>query len=381
METGKSSFRKQLKLGSLLEQWEESHPNSLPYGDKQFQQELAEKELSTSGITIQVFTAIGSWIAALMFIAFLALARIIDSEEAALVAGIVFTLGYLIVSFAGKIKPAFEAFTLAIGMIGQCLLGIGLSQVIGVNSITFYVLCILIEALILLISFSAIQRFISTILIFLSFLGLFYEFKIYEACHLIVGLLSFVLAYFWMNEPKVLAQDKRLANFMNPVGLGLAVSIITLLLFSINKEWYRDYINYWWVSGIMMVLSVMYVVHAMLKSYRATEHQWLAFAGIALMLGPTIFSPGIAAAIFILLLGFYRGHYILSGLGVLSLILFTTMFYYNLQLTLLHKSILLLVVGAVFLLVRLGLNKLIVKQEALNRQFGTEENRRNHETD
>ena len=374
MEKRKPLFGKRLNVGQLFERWETEHPNSLPYEQKHFQQEIEETAFSVSGLTIKVFTTMGAWLAAIMFMAVLGLAGIVRTEESALVAGIIFTAIYLISSYIGTLKASYEAFTLALGLIGQGLLFFGLLSVFRFeNLLLFAIICMVIEAVIMVLTFSQIQRFISTVLIFLSSLGVCHELGFYNGPHFVVGILSFVLAYFWINEAKIISQDQRLASYLNPVGMGLTISIVLLLALSVNRKEYQAYIGYWWISGAFMVGAILYVVRSMLNRYGGLSYQWLAYVSIVIMLGPTVLSPGIAAGIFFLLLGFYRGHYLISGLGTTALIIFTFMFYYNLELDYIQKSSMLAIVGMVFLFVRLALNRLVLKHDRLEQQF-TEEN-------
>lgn len=365
MEATKSGSRVKLKLWELLSKWQKSHPESLPYKDESFHQEVENASYSASTIVIQVFMGIGAWIAGLLFLELLDELNILNSENSRLIFGAACVSFYLLTSYFGRLKPAFESSLLTVGLIGQVYLAWAIGDIFT-EELHIYIIGILIEAAILLLTFSSIQRFTSTILIFMSFLGLIHEFEIYEATHVLIGGLSFILAYFWIKEPKVIAQDKRFSSFMNPVGLGIATSIILLLMLTVNKEWHQEFIEYWWISGIFMIGSVLYVLRSMIEAYEIKKYKWLVYAAAIVMLGPTVFSPGIAAAIFILLLGFYRGHYILSGLGTLAMTVFTFMFYYNLQITLLQKSMLLMGVGLVFMVLRIGFILIYKKETKLN---------------
>lgn len=78
-----------------------------------------------------------------------------------------------------------------------------------------------------------------------------------------------------------------------------------------------------------------------------------------LVLGLTaIKAPGLAPTLTILLLGFANADRLLSGLGIFSLLAYTSHYYYSLESTLLVKSALLMILGVVLLLVRLLLRRL-----------------------
>jgi Domain of unknown function (DUF4401) len=78
-----------------------------------------------------------------------------------------------------------------------------------------------------------------------------------------------------------------------------------------------------------------------------------AFASLGLTALLTLHTPGVIAAIGVLLLGFHRRSVVLLGMAVLFILAFGVGYYYDLQLTLLAKSLALLGSGLVLLGLRL----------------------------
>ena len=70
----------------------------------------------------------------------------------------------------------------------------------------------------------------------------------------------------------------------------------------------------------------------------------LAFIGLR--------APGITIALVFVLLGYAHGNRVLTGMGLVTLVVFLSQFYYQLDLTLLHKSMVLFFSGVALLLVR-----------------------------
>ena len=68
-------------------------------------------------------------------------------------------------------------------------------------------------------------------------------------------------------------------------------------------------------------------------------------------------APGIAAALLVLLVGFSRGNRILVGIGLLALGGFLSHYYYQLQTTLLNKSMVLAASGFTLLVARAAMQK------------------------
>ena len=63
-------------------------------------------------------------------------------------------------------------------------------------------------------------------------------------------------------------------------------------------------------------------------------------------------APGIPIALVLVLLGYAHGNRVLTGMGLLTLVVFISQFYYQLNLTLLHKSVVLFLSGVVVLIMR-----------------------------
>lgn len=76
----------------------------------------------------------------------------------------------------------------------------------------------------------------------------------------------------------------------------------------------------------------------------------LVLAVLVALIG--IYAPGITVGLVVVLLGFSRGNNILTGLGLVTLVVFVSQFYYLLHLTLLQKSVVLFASGLALLLVR-----------------------------
>jgi uncharacterized membrane protein len=76
---------------------------------------------------------------------------------------------------------------------------------------------------------------------------------------------------------------------------------------------------------------------------------------------PALWTPGILAAVIVIVLGFRRGNRLLLGLGAAFLVVFLIAFYYYLDVTLLVKSLLLLATG----LLLLGLRALLLRRASI----------------
>lgn len=80
-------------------------------------------------------------------------------------------------------------------------------------------------------------------------------------------------------------------------------------------------------------------------------------AGAAILAALSLKAPGVGLTATILFVGYAHSNRILAGLGIFSLLSYLSFYYYNLQITLLEKSILLVCSGAALLAVRVLLKR------------------------
>ena len=75
----------------------------------------------------------------------------------------------------------------------------------------------------------------------------------------------------------------------------------------------------------------------------------------------TLHSPGLIAALFTLVLGFHRGNKLLISISFVFLAGFLFFFYYNMEMTLLNKSFILMGSGALLIALSIVANRLNVE--------------------
>ena len=110
-----------------------------------------------------------------------------------------------------------------------------------------------------------------------------------------------------------------------------------------------------WIASLCLGLVLIGLVVALLKrgGIAAGSRVYIASLVLALLVAAIgLQAPGITVGIVVVLLGYSRGNTILTGLGLVTLVVFVSQFYYLLHLTLLEKSVLLVVSGLALLAVR-----------------------------
>jgi hypothetical protein len=154
------------------------------------------------------------------------------------------------------------------------------------------------------------------------------------------------------------------AEMLEPVGYALIVTLFVALLVSastelshvardLNREYARAYLGPITTLGITVALAAL--VWRIIDEHGASHDSAKSFAALAgaVALGAgALHSPGIVAGATVLVLGFDRRNPVLIGMAVVFLLVFGSVFYYSLNLTLLEKSGVLVGSGALLLAIR-----------------------------
>jgi uncharacterized membrane protein len=161
-----------------------------------------------------------------------------------------------------------------------------------------------------------------------------------------------MLAYFFLNEAKIISSNRKLSKLYNPIRIGLLISLLFGLVAIGKRHLIPISQNYFWLSSIIMILVILYLVHSIIKinEIKSVRSKIQIYILSCLILISTIFSPSISGAIVIVLLSFLVNYKTGIIIGIISFIYFISQYYYDLNFTLLTKSIILFSSGIVFLL-------------------------------
>ncbi|MDW7695011.1 DUF4401 domain-containing protein [Flammeovirgaceae bacterium SG7u.111] len=309
---------------------------------------------------VKVLSFLGAWLAALLLMLFLALTGLLESEGVMLGLGVLLTAVAVWVGRVEKISPIAEPFFLSVGLIGQCLFVAGVILLLdGVQELPILLLIAALELVILIFSQSQLQRFVSVVAVVFCLYGIVIEIEIPQLIHFITGLLAAGLVYMWVFKEKLVYQVRWINGYFDAVAYSLAFSLIGVLAVSVNRDFYHEYFDprWWWVTSGFIIFSLLFALYFALENFQLQNKKWLVLGLCLLILLPTLPAPGIAASLLFLVVGSYHGEKILVGVGVIAGVVFISYFYYNLQVSLLHKSFYLMGAGLLFFLFRIWVKK------------------------
>jgi hypothetical protein len=316
---------------------------------------------------VRLMLGFAGWLGAMFLLGFIgaAFAFVFRDEGAALPLGLV-CCGAAYAIFRAVPRNAFVAqFGFAVSLAGQALVAFGLLQALGWrHHIQFYFAAALFQGLLALALPNFLHRVWCT---FTACVALQLGCAALGAYGLPTALAAAGTLLVWLNELSLVRQRA----FWLPIGYGFALALLhldssliwghelnQLLLSSGTPHPLR--LLFWVgpaaVSVLFLFAAARLLDQAGVDPSSGTYRGLLGIAGLLALFG--LAAPGICASLLVLLLGFAAASRTLMGLGILACGGYLAHFYYQLDLSLLTKSLVLLGSGALLLGARLGLGRL-----------------------
>lgn len=302
------------------------------------------------------------WLAAMFLLGFVATAfsDLSDQPALCLIAGTLSVgLAFILLS---RVRQIFvDNLALALSLAGQCLVAWGCVQIAAPQALWPWWGGALAQLLLALLMPHPVHRMLSAfaagwlLAIWMDALGLtlFYP-----------PIVLLAAALLWLNELKLIAHVSRATT------LAWGLSLAMLLMLFVRRFEHTPYSLFnhagaWsglpaWLGESLCAVVMLFVLLVLL---RRSGLQFASRSGcmsmVAAMLAAIVTLPavGLSSALTLVALGFALANRALFGLGVLAGLIFLSSYYYLLSVSLLHKSVTLLLVGLVVLGLRLALRR------------------------
>lgn len=310
---------------------------------------------------VRVMMGISGWIAALLLLGSVTAALGFESESTLLILGSLACLVAAILSMRGAGSDFTDQFAFALSLSGQLQIVFGLAQMFAWSARELSLAVAVIEAVL----FFAISGFVHRVWTVAAVgLALLYAIGGLQHSNLLLALVLAVFGGAWLIEFRIPAHR----SYLYPLGYGLLGVVLFLMITgSIDMGSLRS--SFVPGEGLMAGLATRPLLGAMLvavvtifATFTVLKEQDISPAkGIGLALvcvgllvaGASIWAPGVGAGYLVVLIGFAHSNAILIGFGGFSLLAYLGHYYYALELSLLHKSVLLMSCGLLLLLARL----------------------------
>lgn len=292
---------------------------------------------------INILIGTGAWIAAFFIIAFLGLSQIITSEAGSFIVGIIFILSAVMLSRTQN-SIFLNQLALAFTISGQSLVIFSLvqSQVDVLLSLAFF------HCLTTLIIYpffkNNVYRFIAPyslgIILLISFMEKNYLYA-KDALILIQAVLTITMALIFKLPACVKPLKYAMAaSFPTTV---LIINLASMDLIKIQAQYIIQPTN------IGITLSLIAVIIYISGGIQNIKKPGILFAIAGVSIGGFFTSIGISSALILLVLGFYSDDKFMYFLSYLFLPVFLITFYYSLNISLLHKSLIIGTTGIIML--------------------------------
>jgi len=349
----------------MIESLKQQQDEGFQINQEEVVKEYERRYANQSSLTIKILSIAGGLLAGIAFIGFLFMFGIADSGVALIVLGAILvgisllicnTVDQLIIDTAAIAGFVIGLFLIAAGMV-----------INDVNEDTICFWLMIASATSFLFSKNAILIFISLLAFSGSILELIMSNRPHEMIHLFIAANVVSLAYWTLNEGKIITKGKRFCEVYDPVRIGLIFSLVVSLGITMTTNIFMRPIGFVWISSLAIIPVLLYLVKRILDIIQVTELKEKAVAYVIslLVLLATFFAPAISGALVIMLLCFLVNYKTGFVVGVLAFIYFTCQYYYDLNVTLLTKSILMLASGVLFVLFYLLTNKKLENNEKI----------------
>lgn len=322
-----------------------------------------QKNNDGQSMAVKILSIFGGILGSLAFIGFLLIAGLYDSKMGLLVIGTLCISGAIWLNKEYD-KIIIDTVSVSSFIIGFMLIGLGLN-LLKANENIITIVFIIVAFFQLGIVQNYMLSFISVLIINGGILTLIILNNSYNLIHVYVSVLTLLVTYLFLKEAKIITLSKALCRLYNPVRIGLVFSFLSGLIFLGIKEILPISKNYIWLSSIVTISAIIYLAPLLFNvlNITKTQHKISNCIVAILLLLPTALSPGISAAILIILLSFFVNYKTGLVLGIIAFMYFISQYYYDLNFTLLTKSILLFSSGILFLLLYLFTHKKLTTNE------------------
>ncbi len=250
---------------------------------------------------------------------------------------------------------------------GHFLLAIGFTMAFELwNTDTDLVMVLLFVTIVQIIFIflykDSIYRFLATLAIIFCLSAIAYIYEAPILISLLIGGLMILAISLWADKLPTRWQIQHF-TLLEPIRYGAIIGAFAILIYEVTNR-YFEFVpaNTVRITTAILFFCLIWLETQLLDEYevRLTSPFALAIFAISLAISIPIWTtPGILAGIISILLAFRRRNRILLGISYLYLAGFISYYYYWLDVTLLTKSIILVITGILFISARFILRRIV----------------------
>ncbi len=342
-------MKKLEEANAFISQLRPSENKVYQYDEKAINGEYERKEKNESSLTIKIVSISGGIIASFAFLGFLAIAGLFESATVIMILGFL-SIGFGIWSTRIYDKLIFDTLSITTYIIGLFLVGFGLIG-LEIDENTVNIIIPILALFGIIISKNYLITFLSILIIGGSFIVFILSNDFYDLIHIYNIAVASLLSFLFLKESKIIVLFKKYSKLYDPVRIGLVISFIFGLIILGKRALVPYNESFIWITSIPLILILMYMTYRIiiiLKIDSAQKSITIYALSILALLSISL-APAILGALLIILLSFYVNFKTSFVIGIIALIYFVSQYYYDLNFTLLTKSIILFSSGIFFI--------------------------------
>ena len=318
---------------------------------------------NATGIAVKILSVLGGIMASAAFLGFLFIAGL-NSEVAMLGLGLLSIFSGLM---ANKVLNNLVLDTAGVTFFvtGFILVGLGMYELKGSDT-TICLVMITLAVTAIIINHGYVIAFISSLIINISLIALInisdtpLLFHVYNAALVILFVLITV------KEAAIFTSGSFFADLIGPFRLSVILSMLAgFMMVSLQTFMHGFNVYLPQISSAVAIAAIVYLSVQLSGHFniRSVAGKLFLYSAVVLCLLPTIMFPAIAASLLLITGNFYLNYKPGYVIGALALVYSICQYYYDLQITLLEKSIILMVSG-VLMLTLIFVSKSVLKPDA-----------------
>lgn len=311
--------------------------------------ELDMSDAGKTGLTLKILSVVGGLIASSTLSGFFMTSGLMETAPALIVSGLLFIFGAVRLNRRTD-HLVLDSFTISIFLLGFVHIAMGMNKlewdleqaILAIGGVALVTLAL---------TRGYMLSFFSALVFSACIIFLIAQRKWYDGIHAYVLLWVCLSVWLYYNEARVLCWGDRFSRQYPPVRIVAILSLIAGLFLVCN----RDILPYGkgtlWVTSLSTVAGVLFVADSLvpLFGFRSVYDRLTLLAGVLLLVLPLWFAPALTGSILIVLLGFRTADRTAFALGILAFLYFTVQYYYDLDMSLLKKSYVMMSTGGLFL--------------------------------
>jgi hypothetical protein len=304
---------------------------------------------------VRGLVGMGAWVASLLFVTFLGILEVLKKPGGTLTAAVLAIVAALFLR-RRAIGPFGLQLALALSLGGEVLLVMGIAQRSHSKAWEAMLPLIALEVLYFTLYRDVTRRFLCAVAAPVALLVMLLDHKVPHAYSVLTLTLALASAFLWLEQAQL--ASGWLGRGHAPAALGLTLVSLGMLLGSLvfhshkSSDEARLLTTTGWPMAAALCLGTLALEVRIAAERGVAATRPIVLLGLlaTVMLGAISHgTPGVMAALATLLLGFHRRNPTLMTMAVLFLLTFASGFYYNLSMTLLAKSGVLCLGGALML--------------------------------